>query len=158
MSPAQMAETHISSACERDIFSSIPKLFVDGANWSIYKMRLEIAIQALGYEGYFMGKTPCPTIPALAKDKANAADIEKAVEAKSLWKIRESYARHVLVSTVPDITLRKIYSKKTVAEMWATVHSEYEDKTALAQSDMRAAIQAMRCKDNGNFHAHLDLM
>jgi hypothetical protein len=30
ISPAQMAETHISGACEHDIFSLIPKLFADG--------------------------------------------------------------------------------------------------------------------------------
>jgi hypothetical protein len=121
-------------------------------------MHLEIAIQALGYKGYFTGKTPCPTIPALAKDKANAANIKKAVEAKSLWKTCKSCARHVLVSTVPNITLCKIYSKKTIAKMWATVCSKYEDKTALAQSNMQVAIQAMCCKDNGNLCAHLDLM
>jgi hypothetical protein len=101
---------------------------------------------------------PYPAIPALAKDKANAAKIEKAIKAVSLWKTCESCVHHILVSTVLDITLCKIYNKKTVAEMWATVHSEYEDRTALAQSNMQVAIQAMGCKGNGNLHAHLDLM
>jgi hypothetical protein len=158
MSPAQMADTQNTAACERNVFSSIPKLLANGANWSIYKMRLEIVIQSLGHEGHFTGKSPCPTIPALAADKANAADIDKAIEAKSLWKTCESHACHVLASTIPNITLCKVYGKKSVAEMWATVCLEYQDKTALAQSDMRAALQSMRCKENGNLRAHLDLM
>jgi hypothetical protein len=42
--------------------------------------------------------------------------------------------------------------------MWKAVCSKYQDKSALAQSDMHTSIAAMHCKENGNLRAHLDLM
>jgi hypothetical protein len=155
MSPVKIADTQNTAACECNVFLSILKLLADGANWSIYKICLEIAIQSLRHEGHFTGKSLCPTVPALAADKANAADINKAIEAESLWKTCESHTRHALASTIPNITLHKVYRKKSVAEMWATVCSEYQDKTALVQSDMHTALQSMCCKENGNLCAHL---
>jgi hypothetical protein len=153
-----MIDTLTTGSCERDVFASILKLLSDGANWSIYKMRLDLAIKSLRLEGHFMGKLPCPTIPELTAEKLNLAKVNKAIEAESLWQACEAHACHALASTLPDITLRKVYGKESIADMWKTVCAEYQDKTTLMQSDMRAAIQSMHCKENGNLRAHLDLM
>jgi hypothetical protein len=158
MNPAPMTDTLTTGSRECDVFASILKLLSDGANWSIYKMRLDLTIKSLRLEGHFTGKLPCPTIPELTATKSNLAEVNKAIEAESLWQACEAHACHVLASTLPDITLCKVYRKESVADMWKTVCAKYQDKTTLMQSDMRAAIQSMHCKENGNLRAHLDLM
>jgi hypothetical protein len=151
-----MADAH---AYEHDVFSSIPRLLVDGTNWTVYKMRLEIVIQSLGYDRHFTGETSCPAIPCLTAAGGNAAEVLKAVEAERLWKACEARARHALASHLPDITLCKVYRKeRTVAEMWSAVCAEYEAKAARAQSEMRAELQSMRCEEDDDLSAHLDLM
>jgi hypothetical protein len=158
MNPAPMTDILTTGSCKRDVFVSIPKLLSDGANWSIYKMRLDLTIKSLRLKGHFTDKLPCPTIPELTAEKSNLAEVDKAIEAESLWQACEARTYHVLASTLSDITLCKVYRKESIADMWKTVCAEYQDKTTLMQSDMQAAIQSMRCKENGNLRAHLDLM
>jgi hypothetical protein len=76
----------------------------------------------------------------LAEDKSKAFNIKKAIKAELLWKTCKSCTHHVLVSTISDITLCNIYNKKAVAKIWVIVHLEYEDRTALAQSDMQVTV------------------
>ena len=40
--------------------------------------------------------------------------------------------------------------------MWSTIKAEYESKTALVQSDLRAQFQTLRCPERGDLRAHLD--
>jgi hypothetical protein len=72
------------------------------------------------------------------------------------WDKNEKSVKSLLTQKIPDSTLMHVHTKKTVQKHWAAIVSEYTEKGAYAQMDLRACFLEMRCSDKGNVHEFLD--
>jgi hypothetical protein len=145
MSPGEMSST-------KDELPSVPKLEADGTNWVTFKTRLDWALADKEVNGHLNGSAPKP--------ESKPGDVKPPDFDDKLaeWEKHERKARNLLAQRIPDSTLRKILHKKTVAEMWKTISTDFESKTSLVQSDLRAQFQSIRCPERGDLRAHLDKM
>lgn len=148
--------------------SSVPKLDASGMNWAIFAVRFQDAIEAKGFWGHFDGSSKRP-VPLEATDtKPVAGEAAEAPAAKpvsptaeelqavKLWDKDELSAKSLLTQKIPDSTLMRIHSKKTVFERWAAIEKEYTEKGAYAQTDMRARFLESKCPEKGNVREFLD--
>jgi hypothetical protein len=130
--------------------SSIPKLDATGLNWAVFSLRFEDAVQAKGFWGHFSGSTPCPT--ATIKS-APTADELAAIEK---WEKDERSARSLLTQKLPDSALMRIRNKLSVKERWEAITTEFTQKGAFAQTELRARFLDMKCPEKGNVREFLD--
>ncbi|KAF8644347.1 hypothetical protein AX14_009429 [Amanita brunnescens Koide BX004] len=72
------------------------------------------------------------------------------------WKKNERSAKSLLTQKLPDSTLMRVHSKKTVRERWEAIVAEYTQKGAFAQTEMRAKFLGMKCPEKGNAREFLD--
>ena len=131
------------SVTVKDELPNVPRLEPDGSNWVIFKTRLTWTLadcQVLDHLS--SSKAPKPTAP------------DQLIE----WEKAENKARNLLAQRLADSTLRKVFKKDTVAKMWTTISDEFEKKTSLVQSDLRAKFQSLRCPKRGDLRTHLDKM
>ena len=145
--------------------STVPKLDATGLNWAIFAVRFRDAVEAKGFWGHFDGTSERPT--ASAQPQAPAATTEGADAPKPLtaddlaalvkqWEKDEMSAKSLLTQKVPDSTLMRIHAKKTVRERWEAIKTEYTEKGAYAQTEMRARFLDSKCPDKGNVRKFLD--
>ncbi|CAA7262723.1 unnamed protein product [Cyclocybe aegerita] len=160
--------------------SSVPKLDVSGLNWAIFAVRFQDAVEAKGFWGHFIGTdprpvpaatpTPAPTPATVTAGAATAAVVGAApptigatatptaaeIAAMEKWDKDKRAAKSLLTQRIPDSTLMRIHSKKTVFERWSTIVSEYTEKGAYAQTEMRTKFLGSKCPDKGNVREFLD--
>ena len=72
------------------------------------------------------------------------------------WEKDERSAKSLLTQKLPDSTLMKVHMKPTVHARWEAVVTEYTQKGAYAQTDLRAKFLASRCPEKGNVREFLD--
>jgi hypothetical protein len=130
--------------------SSIPKLDATGLNWAVFSLRFEDAVQAKGFWGHFSGSTPCPTATI---ESAPTADELAAIEK---WEKDERSARSLLTQKLPDSALMRIRNKPSVKERWEAITTEFTQKGAFAQTELRARFLDMKCPEKGNVREFLD--
>src|SRR6266567_7956404 len=141
--------------------SSIPKLNSTSLNWAIFSVRFQDAIEAKGFWGHFDGSEPRPVVSAAATATPVDHDAQtKLAEALAMqqlqWDKNERSAKSLLTQKIPDSTLMRVHSKKTVKECWDAIVVEYTSKGAYAQTDLRQKFMEMRCADNDNVCEFLD--
>ena len=146
--------------------SSIPKLDASGVNWVIFSVRFQDAVEAKGFWGHFDGASTRPvdsTIPgtttpggSVATAARSAMTPEELVAAQSQWDKDERSAKSLLTQKIPDSTLIRIHSKKSVKERWDAIVAEFTEKGAYAQTDLRTKFLESKCPDKGNVREFLD--
>ncbi|CAA7268571.1 unnamed protein product [Cyclocybe aegerita] len=160
--------------------SSVPKLDASGLNWAIFAVRFQDAVEAKGFWGHFIGTdprpvpaatpTPAPTPATVTAGAATAAVVGAApptigatatptaaeIAAMEKWDKDERAAKSLLTQRIPDSMLMRIHSKKTVFERWSTIVSEYTEKGAYVQTEMRTKFLGSKCPDKGNVREFLD--
>ena len=146
--------------------SSIPKLDATGMNWAIFAVRFQDAVEAKGFWGHFTGMKPRPTadapgakaiaVPAEGEEAVAAAPATPALTAEELavaqkqWDKDELSAKSLLTQKIPDSTLMRIHTKKTVRERWEAIVTEYTEKGAYAQTDLRKEFLRSKCPNRSN--------
>ena len=108
--------------------SSIPKLDASGLNWAIFAVRFQDAMEAKGFWGHFDGSktqpmaSPSPVAaPASAEGTAAAATTTPVSDsdlmaAQAQWDKDKLSAKSLLTQKIPDLTLMRIHSKRTIQE------------------------------------------
>ena len=126
------------------------------------------AVEAKGFWGHFDGSEPRPwpslaTAPTTtAPEGGRAAPTPvTTVSAEDLaaqlqWDKNERSAKFLLTHKIPDSTLMRIHSKKTVKERWDAIIVEYTSKGAYAQTELRQKSMEMRCADKDDVREFLD--
>ena len=128
--------------------SSVPKLLPTGLNWTAFSIRFKEAIEAKGFWGHFDGTSPKPTASSPAtEDEAKALD---------QWLRDERSAKALLTHRIPDSTLIRIHSKESLVDRWNLIVSEYTQKGAFAQAELRSRFMDSKCPDKGNVREFLD--
>jgi hypothetical protein len=147
--------------------SSIPKLDASGLNWAIFAVRFQDAVEAKGFWGHFTGDKvrPAAAPPAAATtgDAPAAADkptltAEELALIQKQWDKDELSAKSLLTQKIPDSTLMRIHTKKTVRERWEAIVTEYTEKGAYAQTDLRARFLDSKCPERFNVREFLDTL
>jgi len=151
--------------------SSIPKLDASGMNWAIFVVRFQDAIEAKGFWGHFTSTKLRPTadIPgaeAVAVAVAVPAEgdkvpppiltAEELAVAQKQWDKDELSAKSLLTQKIPDSTLMRIHTKKTVCERWEAIITEYTEKGAYAQTDLCKEFLRSKCPNRSNVREFLD--
>ena len=141
--------------------SSIPKLDASGLNWAIFSVRFMDAIEAKGFWGHFDGTELRPTLTPVTTTGADGvvttapiSDIQIAAVDK--WDKDEQSAKSLLTQKIPDSTLMRVHNKHTVKERWDAIVTEYTEKGAYAQTDLRGRFLESKCPDKGNVREFLD--
>ena len=151
----------VTTSLSDSLPSSIPKLDSTGLNWAIFSVRFQDAIEAKGFWGHFDGSESCPiALPAATAtpvdDDAQTKLAEGLLVQQLQWDKNERSAKSLLTQKIPDSTLMRVHSKKTVKEHWDAIVVEYTSKGAYAQTDLRQKFMEMRCADNDNVCEFLD--
>ena len=128
--------------------SSIPKLDASGLNWAIFSLRFQDAVEAKGYWGHFDATEPRP-VPTTSPSTEELAAVAQ-------WDKDERSAKSLLTQKIPDSALIRIRNKKTVKERWDTIVTEFTEKGAFAQTDLRTRFLESKCPDKGNVRLFLD--
>jgi len=148
--------------------SSIPKLDASGMNWAIFAVRFQDAVEAKGFWGHFDGtKTrPAAAAPVAAPVEGEEAPVVAVAEppliadalalAQKQWDKDELSAKSLLTQEIPDSTLMRIHTKKTVHERWEAIVTEYMEKGAYAQTDLRKEFLKSKCPSQSNVRTFLD--
>ena len=151
--------------------SSVPKLDTSGLNWAVFSIRFQDAVEAKGYWGHFDGISERPVAPKPedlpVTPKTAAAPVadapvpatpsaEDLAAAINQWDKDERSAKSLLTQKIPDSALMCIRNKKTIKERWNTITSEYTEKGAFAQTDLRTRFLESKCPDKGNVRQFLD--
>src|SRR6266567_545842 len=141
--------------------SSIPKLNSTSLNWAIFSVRFQDAVEAKGCWGHFYGSEPRPVVSAVTTTAEGDEDAQmKLAEALAMqqlqWDKNERSAKSLLTQKIPDLTLMRVHSKKSVKERWDAIVVEYTSKGVYAQTDLRQKFMEMRCADNDNVREFLD--
>ena len=107
--------------------SSIPKLDASGINWAIFSVRLQDAIEAKGFWNHFDGSSVRPEqefteiVTAVDGTVTGGTEIIPANEltaSQRQWDKDERSAKSLLTQKLPDSTLMRIHTKRTVFERW----------------------------------------
>src|SRR5882762_813226 len=125
--------------------SSIPKLDASGINWAIFSVRFQDAIEAKGFWNHFDGsslrpeQTYTPVVTANDGTTTGGAEVTPADELTKLqlqWDKDERSAKSLLTQKIPDSTLMRIHTKKTVVDRWNSIVTEYTEKGSYADAPL----------------------
>ena len=145
--------------------SSIPKLDASGINWAIFSVRLQDAIEAKGFWDHFDGSSTRPVqsytavVTAADGTTSGGAEVIPAADlatSQHQWDKEERSAKSLLTQKIPDSTLMRIHTKRTVVERWNSIVTEYTEKGAYAQTDLRQKFLELKCPSQGNVREFLD--
>jgi gag-polypeptide of LTR copia-type/Zinc knuckle len=141
-----------STSLSDQLPSSVPKLDPSGLNWAIFSVQFRDAVEAKGFWGHFDGSEACP-VPVNEQEPTNeeTANINQ-------WKKNERSAKSLLTQKLPDSALMRVHMKPTVKARWDAISTEYTEKGAFAQTEMRAKFLGMKCPEKGNVRDFLDAL
>ena len=124
--------------------SNIPKLDASGINWAIFAVHFQDAVEAKGFWGHFDGTKTRPVavapaakpiaVPIEGEDAPAHVVDEPALTAEALalaqkqWDKDELSAKSLLTQKIPDSTLMRVHTKKTVRECWEAIVTKYTEK------------------------------
>src|SRR6267378_7314634 len=64
----------------------------------------------------------------------------------------------MIAATVPDHIFNCIKSKPNTMELWEALKAIYQTKTKMSVVDLGQKLQNIRCDEDGNIHAHFNLL
>src|SRR5882762_7033078 len=64
----------------------------------------------------------------------------------------------IIAATVPDHIFNRIKSKPNTMELWEALKAIYQTKTKMSVVDLGQKLQNIRCDEDGNIHAHFNLL
>jgi hypothetical protein len=135
--------------------SSIPKLNAGGLNWAIFSVRFQDAIEAKGFWEHFDDSGVCPSavlvsVTGVGGVTTTTLHSDTNIAAINKWDKDERSAKSLLIQKIPDLTLMRIHTKHTVKERWDAIVTEYIEKGAYTQMDLRGRFLESKCPDKGN--------
>ncbi|OJA11388.1 hypothetical protein AZE42_13744 [Rhizopogon vesiculosus] len=116
--------------------SNVPKLDIKGANWAIFSLRFQIAVEAKELWKQFDGTTPRPVGVASTAPDGTVTISPPDPDALAQWLKSEGLAKHLLTQHIPDSTVLRIWNLTNVAAMWMEIMHEYTEKGAYVQTDV----------------------
>ncbi|TFK43040.1 hypothetical protein BDQ12DRAFT_575539, partial [Crucibulum laeve] len=117
--------------------SSVPKFESSGANWPIFSLHFQDAVNAKGFWGHFDGSNPCPTLTSLSVPLHNSPALSKTDrEVITKWDKDKQSARSLLTQKIPDAALMLVHNLSTVHQRWAKIQLEYTQKGAWACAEL----------------------
>jgi len=134
-------------------------------------LRFQDAVEEKGYWGHFDGTSERPAAPkpedlpamtAVAGETTTdtpaptTPSAEDLAAATNQWDKDEQLAKSLLTQKIPDSALMRIRSKKSIKERWNVITTEYTEKGAFAQMDLRTCFLESKCPDKGNVQQFLD--
>src|SRR5882724_11063723 len=134
----------------------------DGSNWVTFKTRFLYAMGSLDVEGHFDGSEKTPTQPTLSSpDEKRWTTADKELNETYLaatrrWQCNEKVAHAQLAQVVSDSLLIHIQHATTVAYMWQTMVTEFDEKGQMIQVDLHRKMMEKQAADSNNIQAHLD--
>ena len=139
-----------SSTSLADFVNAIDKLDVRGKNWVSFKRNFTIAVRQKDVWEHFDGTSPRPKP---ADDKAPTPAETKALKE---WTKAENTALYLLLLKIPEATLSKYVELDTVALMWTAITEEFQHKSLLARTTLRADFMSMRATQGADLHSEFD--
>ena len=139
-----------SSTSLADFINAIDKLEVHSKNWVSFKHHFMIAVHQKEVWDHFDGTSPCP-VPA---DPANPTTDE--LKAAKDWNKAENTALYLLLLKTPEAILSKYEDLDTVALMWTVISNEFQKKSLLYRTTLRADFMNMRATPGADLHVEFD--
>ena len=145
--------------------SSIPKLDASGINWAIFSMHFQDTIKVKGFWNHFDGSSICLeqtyTAVVTAEDGSTSGGMpiilaDELSASQNQWDKDECSVKSLLTQKIPNSTLMRVHTKKTVFERWKSIVTEYTEKGSYAQTDLRQKFLELKCPPQGNVHKFLD--
>ncbi|KIJ13490.1 hypothetical protein PAXINDRAFT_81161, partial [Paxillus involutus ATCC 200175] len=136
--------------------SNVPKLDIKGANWAIFSLRFQVAVEAKQLWKQFDGTDPRPV--GISTTAPDGTVLESPPDADELakWLKSENIAKHLLTQRIPDSTALRVRNLVNVAAMWKEIVREYTEKGAYAQTDLHTKFLESSCPTDGDVRQFLD--
>ena len=141
--------------------TNLPKLAADGANWIVWKNRIQILIGAKKLAHILDDKAAAPTEPKPLAAGAKAEDIAKFdadLEKYQEHQQSDAEVKHLIVSTIPDSLFIKTINCATASSLWKTICAEHESKTQPFIIEMTRNLHNQRCSETDDVKQHLSKM
>src|SRR6266404_5476034 len=138
-----------STAMNNPLPTTVPHLKPTGANWAIFSMCFQEAMEANQKWSHFKGMLKYPTP---VDDKNIMANEQKAIDA---WNLEDCY---MLSQQLPDSTAICLKTLATVQECWKKVSDKFSIKSQYAETDLLTAFNDMCCPKGRNICKFLGQM
>ena len=136
--------------------TNVPKLDIKGANWAIFSLRFQVAVEAKELWSHFDGTSLCPVAMEVTASDGTVTTTPPDADELAKWLKSENLAKHLLTQRVPDSTALRIRNLPNVASMWNEIVREYTEKGAYAQTDLRTKFLESQCPAEGDVRQFLD--
>ncbi|KAI6095718.1 hypothetical protein F5141DRAFT_971345, partial [Pisolithus sp. B1] len=107
---------------------NVPKLDIKGANWAIFSLHFQTAVEAKELWSHFDGTSQCPVGPTVTAADGTETVSPPDPDELAKWQKSENMAKHLLTQRIPDSTALRVRSLTTVAAMWNEIVREYTEK------------------------------
>jgi hypothetical protein len=134
----------------------------DRSNWVIFKDRFVFVVMATALEKHIdgMGSVlvslvftidgPIPLTPE------QTAKLELYEENNLKWTMGEAVIKQAIVTIIHDSLFIEVQKEATAHSMWEAVYEKWEKKSWMVTVDLRQKLQAEKCSEHGDMHAHLN--
>src|SRR6266404_3390892 len=129
---------------------NVPKLDNNGTNWVTYRDHMQWAFNLSRWLEHLTNVTVTPTY--IAEGDINGRSPQQQ------WGDHEAGAMQMIAATVPDHIFNRIKSKPNTTELWGALKAIYQTKTKMSVVDLGQKLQNIRCDEDGNIHAHFNLL
>src|SRR6266404_5044629 len=129
---------------------NVPKLDNNGTNWVTYRDHMQWAFNLSRWLEHLTNVTVTPTY--IAEGDINGRSPQQQ------WEDHKAGAMQMIVATVPDHIFNRIKSKPNTMELWEALKAIYQMKTKTSVVDLGQKLQNTRCEEDGNIHAHFNLL
>ncbi|OJA13051.1 hypothetical protein AZE42_11791 [Rhizopogon vesiculosus] len=136
--------------------SNVPKLDIKGANWAIFSLCFQIAVEAKELWKQFDRTTPRPIGSSMIAPDGTVTVSPPDPDTLALWVKSEGLAKHLLTQCIPDSTVLRVRNLTDVAAMWTEIVHEYTEKGAYAQTDLRTKFLESKCTNGSDVRQFLD--
>ena len=143
-------------------FVRIPKLEVDSSNWVIFKDRFTFTAAATSLEQHIngTGTPPNPLTFTLSGPfpltMEQTAELELYEGKKSKWLAGEAVIKQAIATTISNSLFIEIHKEVTAHLMWEAVQLKWEKKSHMVTVDLHRRLQAEKCPEHSDVHAHLN--
>jgi hypothetical protein len=145
--------------------SGVPKLDIDGANWSSWKTHILSALGSArrGVLTHIEEVVPLPNlVPPLGPGPHTEAQIDKYKEKLEKYQLRieehrhqESIVKNMIFKTVSAKVFMEVRKLATAKEIWNAVCAKYKDRRMSYKLTVREELMALKCTEEGKIEDHL---
>ncbi|KIK13222.1 hypothetical protein PISMIDRAFT_18132 [Pisolithus microcarpus 441] len=123
------------------LLGNVPKLDIEGANWVIFSLRFQTAVEAKELWLHFDGTSQCPVGPTVTV--ADGTETVSPLDPNELakWQKSKNMVKHLLTQQIPDSTTLQVHSLTTIVAMWNEIVPTFDPEeegafSAIALNDL----------------------